>query len=568
MISDRTLSAVRERTDLIAIVAEHVELKRRGRSFLGLCPFHNEKTASFNVNPERSCWTCFGCEEHGGAIDFVMKIDGLTFPDAIRFLAERAGIEVEDDATDAERREANAARRAKDDLYAVNALAATFYEHSLRGGPGHRPHAFAPMALAELARRGVADATDALAAFHIGYAPHAWDGLATYLQRQGISPMLAERVGLLVPKASGAGHYDRFRHRLMFPVFDVQGRVIAFSGRALPEPEGGRASDEKPAKYINSPESPIYTKGEHLFGLYQARQAIRKKGEAVLVEGNFDVFSLHARGIDNVAAPLGTAFTEQQARLLKRFAPSVTVAFDGDTAGRKATWGARVPCRAAGLSARAVAMPRGKDPDAIAQERGASAMGDMLATAPSLTQRLLDLLLRDGEFEGTPLHDAAARARAAAQIVNEGADDIERAMLRSYADQLMAALKTVRFAMPERRRAAQPAQTPRPFEQEMAIAMFGALLDFPALLDRADTALRLHVLNGWPVLGVVALRRTAGQATPDVIDAMPEEGRGYVARRLAAPVFDVADDAARALICYAKKIEATRARNAVTENAD
>src|SRR6185437_8889083 len=286
MISPETIALVKERTDLVALVAETVKLTRVGRSFKGLCPFHNEKTPSFHVNPDRGFFHCFGCKESGGAIDFVMKVEGQTFPEAVRMLAERAGIEIVDTFTDQQRREDNAARKGKEDLYAVSNAAATFFERCLRG---RAAHPLAHHAIAELARRDLrfpdvddavgeaARAGDVLQAFRIGYAPYGWDGLAQYLRQQGISPSLAERVGLLVPRTSGSGHYDRFRHRLMFAVNDAQGRVIAFSGRALPDPPAEElaalritgpttAPDAAPAKYINSPESPIYTKGEHLFG--------------------------------------------------------------------------------------------------------------------------------------------------------------------------------------------------------------------------------------------------------------------------------------------------------------
>lgn len=557
MISQATIEAVKARTNIADLIGETMRITRRGRAFLGLCPFHKEKSPSFSVNPERGVFYCFGCKEHGGAIDFVMKSEGLTFPEAVRSLAERAGIEVQDGATDNERREAEAARRAKDDLYAVNALAATFYEFSMRGGPGVRAHTLAPLALAEMERRGLDVAGAAVQAFRVGYAPHAWDGLTAYLAKNGVSPATAERVGLLIPRTSGDGHYDRFRHRLMFPVLDVSGRVIAFSGRALPESDGAPPLAEKPAKYINSPESPIYTKGEHLFGLYQARQAIRQRGDAALVEGNFDVVGLHARGIANVVAPLGTAFTETQARLLKRFTPSVTVMFDGDAAGNKATFAARVPCRAAGLSARAVAMPRGLDPDDLAQKRGHAAVRTLLLSAQPITHRLLDILLRDGEMEGKPIHDQATRARAAVQLITEAGDEIERTMLQSYAEQLTASLgvgsvaELEALARPRAPRQAEPAKR-LSLAEELSVAMLGALLDFPALLGQQEIEAPLSAMAGDAVFGVLAMRD--GPIAEDMVDRMPESIRPYVARRLAAPVFDTTEQALGSLCAYARTI--------------
>jgi len=574
MISERTIAAVVERVDIVQLIGETTKLRRAGRSFLGLCPFHKEKTPSFNVNPERGYFHCFGCKEHGNAIDFVRKLEALSFPEAVRMLAERAGVEIEDHATDAERHEAAAAKREREDLYAVNGLAALFFEQSLRGGPGARPHALAGFAVAELARRGLDLDNPAIAAFRIGYAPHAWDGLAVFLARQGVSPVAAERVGLLVPRTSGDGHYDRFRHRLMFAVLDVQGRVIAFSGRALPDPSAEELAplgmrpwtkpDEKPAKYINSPESPIYTKGEHLFGLFQARQAIRQAGEAVLVEGNFDVVSLHARRIENVVAPLGTAFTETQAKLLRRFAPSVAVFFDGDAAGRKATGAARAPIRTGGLTARAVETPTKADPDDLVQKQGAETVVALIGRAPPLVHRLLNLILREGEVDGAPEHDVAARLRAAQKVVNEAGDDIEQATVRAYAEQLAAGLGMREQTLTRAPRAdiRPAASAPRTPATDLALGMLGAVLDAPELVDHPDVAAASSAMEGPAVLGLVALR---GGGTPEEIVARaPEEIREWVARRLAAPLYDSADEAFRRFRAFARTARAQQARRAAS----
>jgi len=330
MISPKTISAIRERVEIVSIISETVKLTRKGRSYTGLCPFHREKTPSFSVNPEKGFFYCFGCKEKGTAFDFLMKVEGLSFPEAARRLADHAGIEIEETATDAERREADAARRAIDDLYAVNQLAAHWFERQLR------EHTAANLAWDELRRRGLAPAEggeleprvrDALQAFRVGYAPSSWDGLTQFFAQQGVSPVVATKVGLIAPRKNAAGHYDWFRHRLMFAILDVRGRVVGFSGRILPDPETGTVDKQNP-KYINSPESPVYQKGQTLFGLYQARQAIRQEEEAILVEGNFDVVSLHARGVCNVVAPLGTAFTPAQAKLLHDSGLNVVVATD------------------------------------------------------------------------------------------------------------------------------------------------------------------------------------------------------------------------------------------------
>lgn len=606
MISPQTIAQIRDRTDIVALIGESIRLTRRGRSFLGLCPFHKEKSPSFSVNAERGFFYCFGCKEHGSAIDFVMKLEGKSFPEAARSLAERAGLEIEETSTDAERREANAARKAKDDLYSVNALAATFFEHSLRGGPGSRPHPLAHYATHELSRRGLplppmgemSPIADTVQAFRIGYAPYAWDGLTSYLQKHGVSPAQAERVGLLVPRSSGGGHYDRFRHRLMFAVLDVSGRVIAFSGRALAEPGeeelsqwGLRSSgktDEKPAKYVNSPESPIYTKGEHLFGLYQARQAIRQQGEAVLVEGNFDVVALHARGIQNVVAPLGTAFTEQQAKLLKRFAPSVTLMFDGDTAGKKATWAARVPCRAAGLVARAADMPPGMDPDELVQKRGAPALTALLKAAPPLKQYLLEKLLKNSELSGAEVRDQMARIKAAVTLIGEEDDPVERALTKTYADQLSAAMivngqspsdlhsleRMIETSLgrnaPKVQRAGEARggherALSRSRAEDIPREVLACLLDFPELLEDPEVEAVLTLLDGPVALAVAAMRQSFGpESTLDVGEFLarcPPLIHSFAARRLAGPIFETVAEAKSELLQNGQKLQRLLLKN-------
>lgn len=569
MISPETIALVKERTDLVALVGETVKLVRRGRSFVGLCPFHQEKSPSFHVNAERGFFHCFGCKESGGAVDFVMKTEGQSFPEAIRSLAERTGIEVTETLSDQERREAAAARDKKEELYKVSNAAAIFFERCLRGAAAHP---LAHYALEELARRGLPypetdDAVgeqrrigDTLQAFRVGYAPFGWDALSTYLRQQGISPIVAEKVGLLVPRTSGSGHYDRFRHRLMFAVTDVMGRVVAFSGRALPDPSPDELAslrisgptttpDAAPAKYINSPESPIYTKGEHLFGLHQARQAIRQGGEAILVEGNFDVVALHARGVGNVVAPLGTAFTPLQARLLKRFAPTVIVLFDGDGAGRKATRAARQPCREGGLDTRVASLPRGLDPDDFVRKNGREALERVVKNSRGMREYLIEDALDGEAFRSGSLDEQRARLRAVTQILAEESDPTDRAMVKTFADRLSAKLtvggqpfadlreleaaveraviagaraQEGRSAGPPSPRggspgAPPPAPAPPPVPHDRArsraqkdrisLEILGALFDFPELLDEPEVQEAATQLEGDAVQAYVALRQ-------------------------------------------------------------
>jgi DNA primase len=594
MISPETISLVRDRTDIVALIGETVRLTRKGRSFGGLCPFHKEKTPSFTVSQERGFFYCFGCKESGSAVDFMMKLHGLTFPEAVRDLAERAGIAIEENQSSAQVREANAARRAKDDLYAVNALAAAYFERCLRDGPGGHP--LAHHAREELARRGLelgdpeGAVADALQAFRVGYAPHAWDGLALYLKQQGVSPLVGERVGLLVPRSTKTGHYDRFRHRLMFAVMDVMGRVVAFSGRALPDPASHELSPElpsldpeqKPAKYMNSPESPIYTKGDHLFGLYQARQALRTEGEAILVEGNFDVVALHARGLRCAVAPLGTAFTDTQAKLLKRFAPKVVVLFDGDLAGRKATRAARSACREGGLEARVASLPDGSDPDDFTRREGVEAMRRVVQAAPGMLEHFIDDALESTSFGGAALTDQLARIRAVATLLTEENDPGLRSMAKHYADRLSSKLVVLgrsptdlrqlerlmeqatqggarSIDAPEARELPRDRARSRERVAEIALAVVGAVLDFPVLLEDPEVEVALGTLEGDAALTIAALRRLRASQNeiwgPELLAQIPPAIHSFGAGRLASPAFDVPSAAKTVLLENAGKLK-------------
>jgi len=639
LISPETIAQVKERTDIVALVGETVRLTRRGRSFTGLCPFHKEKTPSFHVNPERGFFHCFGCKESGSGVDFLMKAHGMTFPEAVRELASKAGIEVDDTATNEDQRRAEAARRGKEDLYTVNDVAAAYYESMLGLADDRRRHPLAHYAIQEMMKRGMpslekpggrdpgdhdgsaidgddpaelARWLDSAQAFRIGYAPHAWDGLASYLREQGLSPTVAEKVGLIVPRSTGSGHYDRFRHRLMFAVVDVMGRIVAFSGRALPDPAPAeltslgssapqrRADDEEgrgPPKYINSPESPIYAKGDQLFGIHQAKQSIRQSGRGLLVEGNFDVFALHARGEQRVVAPLGTAFTSKQASLIKRFAPAVTVLFDGDSAGRKATRAARGACAEAGLEARVAQMPRGTDPDDFAREQGMDALGRVVDAAKGMLEYLIDDALEGDGFGGSTLAQQVARVRAVAKLLSEENDPNLRSLAKLYADRLSSRLivsgrsptdlrqlerliEDATKGPPQGGPGPQNAQEPhdgpnrggpaRPSPgargpqsrsparvEDIALSIFGVAVEFPGLLAEADVAEAVQSLEGDCALAIAALRHNAEPTknSEDFLAHLPLSVHSFAAGRLASPMFDDIEEARTELLANARKLK-------------
>jgi len=547
VIAQETLDRVRRDANVVEVVGESVKLTKRGRSFVGLCPFHKEKTPSFHVNPERGFYHCFGCHASGDAIKFLQETEGLDFIEAVRRLAERMGIDIVETANDAERRQHAEVRRRQQELYDVSAHAAAYFERMLR------EHALRDVAEHELERRALVPASptdaiaDALQAFRVGYAPYGWDGLAAHLRDSGASLMAAEKVGLVSPRKSGSGYYDRFRHRLMFAVVDVQGRVIAFSGRSLDEPPAERlrplglepsTAAEPPAKYMNSPESPVYRKREAVFGLYQARQALRTADRAVLVEGNFDVLSLHARGLKNVVAPLGTAFTVEQARALRRFTTNLTLLFDPDEAGRRAVRAARDVCREAGLMAQVATLPNQMDPDELVRREGAEKARAVIDAAQPIISHLMEERL-DETFKRNDPATQAQKIQEVIDLIKSEDDSTLRALAETHADELAARLNlgdartitTLKRSLaaalsgaPRNETAQHRVEPPhrarsRDQREEFGLVILGAFLDFPELLDGPEADQAAMLLDGDFAIALAALRhfRREGVRDPEVV---------------------------------------------------
>jgi DNA primase len=362
-ISKEKIEELRAKVDIVDLIGRHVDLRRAGKQFKGLCPFHAERTPSFYVDPARHAYKCFGCGEWGDAIDFVEKVEGKSFGEAVRTLAGRYGVLLPDrDDREARREEARQVER--DDAYRITELAAKVYRQILVERPeGESARAYQH-------ERGVAEAT--AETFQLGYAPDAseagWDALTRELTRARLPLQLAETLGLVSRSERTGSHFDRFRGRLMFPIVQPGGAIVGFSGRILPRFAQAADGDKAP-KYLNSPDSLLFHKGKLLFGLHQARQSIRERGRAILVEGNLDVVTMHQRGHTETVAPLGTAATPAQCELLARFARTVVLCFDGDRAGAKAARDAIPMMLAAEIEPRIVALADGEDPDSVAAER-------------------------------------------------------------------------------------------------------------------------------------------------------------------------------------------------------
>jgi len=378
LVSQSTLEQIRAANDIVDIIGAHVPLKRNGANFVCLCPFHKEKSPSFNVNPSRQIFRCFGCGKGGDVFTFVKEYENLDFMDAVRRLAERARIPLEMDNDPAVRDQ----RSIKDQLLKLHEAITQRWQQCLAG------EAAGQVAREYLERRGVHP--DGVREFRVGAAPEAWDDTVNWAKAKGFSPELCETAGLILRRDSG-GWYDRFRGRLIFPICDEQGRVIAFSGRVL-------QGDEKQAKYVNSPETPIFSKGRVLFALDKAKRPILDAGKAILAEGQLDTIACHSAGIRNVVAPQGTAFTADQARVLKRYVDEVVLCFDGDKAGRNAVIRALDPLLAAGLAIRVASIPPPDDPDSWIRAHGAESFQALLNRAQGIFDFYLQGLCSENDI--------------------------------------------------------------------------------------------------------------------------------------------------------------------------
>jgi DNA primase len=399
-----------ERVDIVEVVDRRVALKKSGRNYSARCPFHDEKTPSFSVSPEKQFFYCFGCGAGGNAIGFVMDYDRVDFPQAVETLATLAGLEV---PREAQPEQAIHQQKRQRDLYQTLDAAARIYREHLR----HHPQA--KRAVDYLKNRGL---TGAIARdFGIGYAPSGWDNLLQALGKDENERKLLLEAGMLVVKEEDNKTYDRFRDRIMFPIIDSRGRVIAFGGRVL--------TDEKP-KYLNSPETPIFHKGRELYGLYQARKAVRHLKRLVVVEGYMDVVALAQFGIPYAVATLGTATSTEHLQKVFRHCPEVIFCFDGDKAGRQAAkraLEAALPVMEDGRQARFLFLPEGEDPDSLVRKLGTAAFEQLLDTALPLADYLFDSLSEDIDMHS--LEGRARLSKLAAPMLAKLPDGVFKALI-------------------------------------------------------------------------------------------------------------------------------------------
>jgi DNA primase len=387
LIPEGKIDEVRQRASIIEVVSDFVSLKKTGKNHLGLCPFHSERTPSFTVNEEKGIFHCFGCGAGGNVFNFLMRASQMSFPEAVRAMAKRYGVPLPTrELSEEEKRR----RSLRGKLYEVNETAADYYHRtltSLKEGEEGRQY---------LAQRGISEET--IREHRLGFAPAGWDSLVLYLQKNGAPLNLAETVGLILPRKEGTvssgrpGFFDRFRRRVMFPIISEGGRVLGFGGRIIEEGKG--EGELPPPKYMNSPESPIYSKGQTLYGLNAAKGFIREKGNALIVEGYMDLLSLYQAGFRNGVASLGTALTSSQLRLLGRYAREAFLIFDADESGEKATQRSLDLFLQEGISAKVVTLPAGYDPDSLIRKEKAARFEQVLAEALPLVEYLFQQALR------------------------------------------------------------------------------------------------------------------------------------------------------------------------------
>lgn len=401
--AEEAKEAVRAATDIVQLIGEKVRLRRVGTRWSGLCPFHSEKTPSFTVNPERQIWHCFGCSKGGDVFAFLMETDKVTFPEALAILADRAGIELPKGG-------GGPGAAARDRLLQANALASDFFQASLRSEPGAKARAY-------LAGRGFGG--EILDVFHVGWAPDQWEALGTALGKL-LPAKTLEDAGLTLRRGDGS-HFDRFRNRIIFPVETAPGKTAGFGARAI-------APEDQP-KYLNSSESLAFRKGSLLFGLPQARAAIRERKEVLVAEGYLDVLRLHAAGFTNAVATCGTALTPEHARALARFEAGVVLVYDGDAAGVRAADRGLDPLLGAGLAVRVLLLPAGEDPDSYLAKAPREAFATLLAEARDVPGFLAEASIGTGGGAAGADPSLEARVRRFVGLLHRVDDPIRRRLL-------------------------------------------------------------------------------------------------------------------------------------------
>jgi DNA primase len=445
LFSSATLEQIRAASDIVDVIGGYLPLKRAGANFRALCPFHKEKTPSFNVNPHLQIFHCFGCGKGGDVFEFVRQYESLDFPEAVRRLADRAKIPLEYEKNPGEQQ----SRHLKEGLLQIHEQIAQRWQNALAN------EASGQLARDYLAKRGVSE--EAVKLFRLGSAPDLWDDTVNWAKSKGHDLALVEKAGLILHRQDGEGYYDRFRGRLMFPICDEQGRVIGFSGRVL-------SGDEKTAKYVNSPETPIFTKSKVFFGLDKSKRAVLDAGYAIICEGQLDLIACFMAGVQNIVAPQGTAFTADHARILRRYVEEVVLCFDSDEAGQNAAVRSLDHMLASGLAVRVAVLPPRQDPDSFIKQSGGAAFKQLIEHAEGFFDYYLNRLCATNEV--TTDKGRLAVLRGMSEAVHKTGNGV---LIDKYAQKTALRLGVTPDAVRADFRKLPKAHVPRPEAPELPV---------------------------------------------------------------------------------------------------
>ncbi|HYV32519.1 MAG TPA: DNA primase, partial [Candidatus Binatia bacterium] len=516
-IAPDKLEQIRAASDIVEVIGAALPLKRAGANFTALCPFHKEKSPSFNVNPHRQIFHCFGCHQGGDVFTFIQEYEQLSFVEAVKRLADRAGIPLEFENQPGQQQ----TRHLKETLLQLHEQIAQRWQSVLAND------AAGQLARDYLAQRSVPE--EAVKLFRLGYAPDAWDDTVNWTKSKGYDPALVEQGGLIIRKDGTDRYYDRFRGRLMFPICDEQGRVVGFSGRVL-------SGDEQTAKYVNSPETPIFTKGKVFFGLDKSKRAILEEDEAILCEGQLDLIACYMAGVKNVVAPQGTALTAEHARILKRYTDLVVVCFDADPAGWNAAIRSLDSFLATGLSVLIAVVPPPHDPDSFIKHHGAEAFRQLIAKASGFFDFYLDRLCAAHDV-GSDRGRLAVVSEMRAALQKTGSAVLLDTYAQKTALRLAVATEAVRTefhkgarpkvgpAGPAEAAVAPQPQRPAPSEREFWLLRFLLMDDEP--IDWVARHLDCHWIEHPTLRRVVSARleahtRQTWRGVPALIDELED----------------------------------------------
>ncbi len=528
--SQETLEKVRAASDIVDVVGSYLPLKRAGGSFVALCPFHKEKTPSFNVNPHRQIFYCFGCHKGGDVFAFVKEYESVDFPEAVKRLAERAKIPLEFESGGQEQQ----SRHLKEQLLQIHEQIAQRWQNALAS------EAAGQVARDYLGKRAVS--AEAIKLFRIGCAPEAWDDTVNWSRSKGFDLGLVEKAGLILRKEGTDHYYDRFRGRLMFPICDEQGRVVGFSGRVL-------SGDEKTAKYVNSPETPIFTKSKVFFGLDKSKRALVEAEFAIVCEGQLDLIACFMAGVQNVVAPQGTAFTADHSRILKRYVNEVVLCFDSDEAGQNATARSLDHLLAAELAVRVAVLPPPHDPDSFIKAFGGPAFKQLIERAEGFFDYYLNRLCSINEVTTdrgrlAVLHGMAEAVHKTGNVVLIDTYAQKTALRLGVApDSVRAEFRKIRRAgtsQPDEMETAAPSQDQRPALTRDEFGLLQLLFKEDDLVEWTAAHLDLAWIANPLVRKIVtervsALRTGTWQGVPSFLDSLADgESQGLFANAISS----------------------------------